>query len=139
MGLETLGTPDDPRETNPNAPRTTIAKLLRGMLSALQGRLTVSSAPSTYAYVDPGTASHQLGAIGAVGDTIVGILLVPINENAGYVTIKDGAGPDLPVMAAGVLADLSPIWLPMNMASANGGWKITTGGNVAAWVIGDFT
>jgi hypothetical protein len=42
MGLETLGTPDDPRETNPDVARTTMVRLLRGMLYTLQSALGVA-------------------------------------------------------------------------------------------------
>ena len=103
------------------------------------GRLIVAAGAAGYAYVDPGTTAQPLGAAGAAGDRIAGLLLVPVNENVGYVTLKDGNGADLPVMAAGVLADLAPIWLPLGLVSADGGWKITTGGNVGAWVVGTFT
>lgn len=40
---------------------------------------------------------------------------------------------------AGTLADLRPIIVPINLNSANGAWKITTGANMTAIAFGDFT
>ena len=83
-----------------------------------------------------------LGASGAVGDYLAGLLIIPTTTGAGSVSIKDGNGTTLPVFNTGTLPSLIPFYVPIGAKCVNAttaGWKITTGANVTVIAVGDFT
>jgi hypothetical protein len=57
------------------------------------------------------------------------------------VQIKDGGGSAMTVFTGGAssVADLRPIFLPLDMKSSAGAWKVTTGASVSVIGIGTFT
>ncbi len=92
-----------------------------------------------YETVAAAATDQALGASGAAGDWLRGLLIVPATTGAGTVSIKDGAGSGINVFVSGTLADLTPIWIPLWIKSTSGAWKVTTGSNVSVIAVGNFT
>lgn len=92
-----------------------------------------------YETVAASQSDQALGATGAAGDILAGLLIVPATTAAGNISIKDGAGSSISVFATGTLADLKPIWLPLGIKSGAGAWSVTTGANVSVIAVGKFT
>lgn len=98
-----------------------------------------------YETVAASQTDQIMGATGAVGDWIEGLLIVPGTAAAGAVSIKDGNGSAISVFAGGgttALPTLAPIYVPLGLkciAATTPGWKITTGANVTAIGMGNFT
>ncbi len=85
------------------------------------------------------SATDQIcGDLGAVGDFLSHIIIQPTTTAAGTVTVKDGTTVIF-TFTSGTLGDLKPIIVPFDVFSVNGGWKITTGTNVAVLCFGDFS
>lgn len=94
-----------------------------------------------YETVAASQTDQALGATGAAGDYLAGILIVPATTSPGAVSIKDGAGSAITIFTGGAssVADLKPFFVPLGMRSATGAWKVTTGANVSAIGAGNFT
>jgi hypothetical protein len=92
-----------------------------------------------YETVAASQTTQVLGTNGAVGDMLHGLLIVPATTAAGNISIKDGANSAISVFATGTLADLTPIWLPLEMRSTAGAWQVTTGANVSVIAVGSFS
>lgn len=85
-----------------------------------------------------------LGASGAAGDYLSGILVVPSSTSPGSVTITDGSNsPDIAITVfaggASSLSNLAPFFIPLGIKSLTGGWRVTTGSGLTAIGIGNFT
>lgn len=78
------------------------------------------------------------GGVGAVGDILERLIIVPATTGAGTVSIKDGAGSGINVFVSGTLSDLSPKVITIGARSSSGGWKVTTGANVSVIAVGRF-
>lgn len=108
-----------------------------------------SSAPvvlnsMTYTDVAASQTAALLGATGASGDYLDGVLIVPDTAAAGAVSVTDGSGSAVVIFAGGgttALPTLAPFFVAMGGISKNGagGWKLTTGTNVHARAFGNFT
>lgn len=95
-----------------------------------------------YETVAASATDQAIGATGASGDFLEGLLIVPATAAAGAVSIKDGGGSAISVFAGGgttALPTLAPIYVPLGIFSGSGAWKVTTGANVSALAIGNFT
>lgn len=95
-----------------------------------------------YETVAASATDQILGATGAVGDYLSGILITPTTTAAGSVSIKDGNGSSIPIFNTGTLSNLVPFFVPLGMVTVNAttpGWKVTTGTNVTVIGIGNFT
>lgn len=95
-----------------------------------------------YETVAASQSDQSLGATGAAGDYLAGVLIVPGTTAAGAVSIKDGGGSAISVFAGGgttALTTLIPFFVPLGIKSAAGAWKVTTGANVTAIGVGNFT
>jgi hypothetical protein len=102
----------------------------------------IASQPSQYETVAASQTAQVLGATGAVGDYLAGVLIIPATTAAGTVSIKDGNGSDVNVFVTGTLADLTPIYVSLGIRAVNAtapGWKVTTGANVSVLATGNFT
>lgn len=94
-----------------------------------------------YETVAASQTDQIMGATGAVGDTISGILVIPATTSPGAISIEDGA-TNTTVFAGGAssVSNLVPFFIPLeNIATVSGGWGITTGANVSCIVFGNFT
>ncbi len=97
-----------------------------------------------YETVAASATAQALGATGAAGDYLSGVLVVPATTSPGAVTLFDGSSsPDVGITlftgGASSVSNLVPFFIPLGMISLNGAWKITTGSNVSCIGIGNFT
>lgn len=95
-----------------------------------------------YETVAAGQTDQPMGATGATGDYLEGVLIVPALVACGAVSIKDGAGSAITIFVGGgttALADAKPFFVPVKALSTGGAWKITTGASVSAIGVGAFT
>ena len=100
----------------------------------------VPSGGTGYETVAASQTDQAMGATGAAGDFLAGVLIVPATTGAGTVSVKDGAGSAIVLFTGGgTLSDLRPFFVPLGACSASGAWKVTTGANVSAVAFGAFT
>ncbi len=110
----------------------------------------VSNTPLTnfgageYETVAASATAQALGATGATGDYLSGILVVPASTSPGSVTLYDGSSsPDVGITlftgGATSVSNLVPFFIPLGMISRTGAWKVTTGSSVSCIGIGNFT
>lgn len=94
-----------------------------------------------YETVAASATDQALGATGATGDYLAGILVVPATTSPGAVSIKDGSGSAITIFTGGSssVSNLVPFFIPLGMISMGGAWKVTTGTNVSCIGIGNFT
>lgn len=113
-----------------------------GKLSANSGVVIGNVTPdgTEYETVAASQTAQVLGATGATGDYIAGILVIPATTTPGVVTLLDNA-TSIPVFVGGAssVSCLVPFFIPLGIKSVSGAWKITTGANVSCIGIGDFT
>lgn len=93
-----------------------------------------------YETVAASQTAQALGATGATGDYIEGILVIPATTSPGNVLLLDNA-TSITVFTGGAssVSNLVPFFIPLGLISVSGAWKITTGANVSCIGIGDFT
>jgi hypothetical protein len=97
-----------------------------------------------YETVAASQTDQVMGATGAVGDYLGGVLIIPSSTSPGAVSIKDGNGSAITIFAggSGSLLTLHPFFVPLGArcsAAVTPGWKITTGAGVTAIGVGAFT
>ena len=93
-----------------------------------------------YETVAAGQTDQMLGGAGAIGDRLVGLLIIPATGTPGAVSIEDGS-TNTTVFAGGA-TDLNSFYVqlgPSGIYSVNGGWEITTGASVSVIAFGNFT
>lgn len=93
-----------------------------------------------YETVAASQTAQALGATGATGDYISGILVIPATTSPGVVTLLDNA-ISIPVFVGGAssVSNLVPFFIPLGAYSVSGAWKITTGSDVSCFCTGNFT
>lgn len=93
-----------------------------------------------YETVAASQTDQVLGATGATGDYLSGLLIVPATTSPGAVSIKDGGGSAITVFTGGAssVSNLVPFFIPLGIKSGSGAWKVTTGANVSAIGVGNF-
>jgi hypothetical protein len=83
-----------------------------------------------------------LGATGTITDILERVIIVPTTLSPGSVTIINGDGGTSTVIfngGASSLTELKPIVVELGVVcNAAGGWRITTGANVACLCVGRF-
>ncbi len=116
-----------------------------GSLASTTGILTRNTALTNfgageYETVAASATAQALGATGATGDYISGILVIPATTSPGNVLLLDNA-TSITVFVGGAssVSNLVPFFIPLGMISVSGAWKITTGSNVSCIGIGNFT
>ncbi len=94
-----------------------------------------------YEAVAASSTAQVMGASGAVGDYLAGVLIVPATTSPGSVAIKDGANAAITIFTGGAtsVADLKPVYVPIGAKSVAGAWQVTTGAAVSAIGFGNFT
>lgn len=105
------------------------------------GAIGVADVGVEYETVAASQSDQVMGATGASGDYLKGLLIVPATTSPGAVSIKDGSGSAITVFTGGAssVADLKPIPVPLGIRSTGGAWKITTGANVSVVACGLFS
>lgn len=93
-----------------------------------------------YETVAASQTAQVMGASGASGDYLAGVVIVPATTSPGNVIILDNA-TSITVFTGGASSvnNLIPFFVPLGIKSVSGAWKITTGSNVSAIGIGNFT
>lgn len=93
-----------------------------------------------YETVAASQTAQVLGATGATGDYLAGVLVIPATTSPGAVTLLDNA-TSITIFTGGAssVSNLVPFMIPIGAASASGAWKLTTGTNVSCIGIGKFT
>lgn len=115
-----------------------------------EGSLDTSAIPvflsdqTEYETVAASATAQVLGASGAQGDYLRGLLIVPATTSPGAVSIADGNGSAITVFTGGAssVSNLVPFFIPLGIRTTNAttpGWKVTTGTNVSVIASGDFT
>lgn len=101
----------------------------------------VVALPGEYETVAASQTTQVLGATGAAGDYLVGMLVIPATTSPGNVQIKDGSNGAITVFAGGAssVSNLVPFFVPLGIRSVQGAWQVTTGSNVSVIGIGEFT
>lgn len=95
-----------------------------------------------YETVAASQTDQVLGAAGAIGDLLVGLLIIPTSTSPGAVSIKDGpSGTPIPVFAGGAssITTLHPFSVLLNIKCGAAGWRVTTGAGVSVIGVGNFT
>lgn len=105
------------------------------------GGLKVDDIFSQYETVAASASAQVMGATGAAGDYLAGVLVFPGAAGCGVVTVLDNATTigTFPGGGTTALPSLVPFMIPIGLYSTSGAWKITTGANVTAVGIGKFT
>lgn len=93
-----------------------------------------------YETVAASQTAQVLGATGAIGDFLAGLLVTPASTSPGNVIILDNA-TSITVFAGGAssVSNLVPFFIPLGIKSVSGAWKVTTGANVSVIGVGNFT
>ena len=91
---------------------------------------------TTYEYVAPSTTAQVLGNLGAVGDTLVRLVVTVSTALTGTVSITDGS-TTYSIVAASIAVGVYS--LTIEAASQNGAWKVTTGAGASVIAIGNFS
>jgi hypothetical protein len=101
----------------------------------------IALSTTEYETVAASATDQALGATGATGDLVEGLLIIPATTSPGAVSIKDGSGSAITVCTGGTdsVSNLVPFFVPLGIRSTGGAWKVTTGTNVSAIGVGDFT
>lgn len=86
------------------------------------------------------TVAGATAGVGAKGDILETLLIVPASLSPGAVAILDGA-TSINVFAGGTasVGDLKPFLVVVGARSINGPWAVTTGANVSVVALGRLT
>lgn len=95
-------------------------------------------ARTDYELVAASQTTQTIGPVGAAGDILERVIIVPETTGAGTVAIKDGSTTAINIFVAGTLSDLKPHIVYLGMRSSSGAWQITTGANVHVIAVGRF-
>lgn len=95
---------------------------------------------SEYETVAASQTGQVLGATGASGDYISKVVVIPATTSPGNVILIDNA-TSITIFTGGAssVSNLVPFVIDLGMTSVSGAWKLTTGANVSAIGIGNFT
>ncbi len=143
-GLIPVGEPTDAKSTATDGTSTSIVSILKQVSASVQalvtGVLLTNISSGEYETVAASQTAQVLGATGATGDYISGILVVPATTSPGNVLLLDNA-TSITVFTGGAssVSNLVPFFIPLGMVSVSGAWKLTTGANVSCIGIGNFT
>lgn len=104
------------------------------------GNASTNQGTGHYETVAASQTAQVLGATGAAGDLIVGVVIIPAAVSPGSVALLDNT-TSITLFPGGTdsLTELKPFYVPLGMHSTAGAWKITTGANVSCIAVGSFT
>ena len=109
-------------------------------VAAIAGGLPTIDSNGEYETVAASQTAQVMGATGATGDYIAGILVIPASTSPGAVTLLDNA-TSIPLFIGGAasVSNLVPFYIKLGAVSVSGAWKITTGDNISCIAFGNFT
>lgn len=128
---------------SPNSVNSNILALAGGTVAAgtAGAPAVIIDQYAQYETVAASQTAQALGATGATGDYLAGVLVFPGTAGCGVVTVLDNA-TTIGTFAGGgttALPSLVPFMIPIGLFSVSGAWKLTTGANLTAVGIGRFT
>lgn len=93
-----------------------------------------------YETVAASQTAQVIGATGAIGDYMAGLLVIPATTSPGNVLLLDNV-TSITVFTGGAssVSNLVPFFIPIQAKSVSGAWKLTTGANVSVFAVGNFT
>ena len=108
-------------------------------LSAISEQLALLDG-AQYETIAAGQTAQVLGTVGATGDDVDGLLVIPATTSPGQVLLLDNAS-SITVFVGGPssVSDLRPFHVPLHIRSVNGPWKVTTGADVSVVAMGKFS
>ena len=101
--------------------------------------MAIERPSAQYEKVAASQTAQVLGATGAAGDYLKGLLVTPETAVPGVVTLLDNAISIPLYVGEAARTDLAPFFIPIGLVSVSGAWKLTTGANLSVVAIGDFT
>lgn len=113
-------------------------------LTDTEGNTAAASvgAGGEYAAVGASATDTVLGATGAVGDYLEGLVITVGTAATAAVSIKDGNGSAIPILPNSPGGGIGVYVVPIGAACVNAttpGWKVTTGAGSTVLAIGSFT
>jgi hypothetical protein len=101
----------------------------------------IANVDTEYETVAASATDQALGATGASGDFLSGLLVIPATTSPGIVQIQDGGDAAITLFLGGAdsVSNLVPFPIPLGVTSRTGAWSVTTGANVSVIAIGQFT
>jgi len=120
--------------------QATMANSTPVAIASNQSAVAVKNGQAEYEAVAASQTAQVIGATGATGDYMAGILVIPATTSPGNVLLLDNA-TSMTVFTGGAssVSNLVPFFIPIGANSVSGAWKITTGANVSVIAFGDFT
>lgn len=121
--------------------QSTMANSAPVVIASNQTAVPVSNGQTEYETVAASQTNQTMGATGAANDYLAGVLVIPATTSPGNIQIKDGSNTAITVFVGGAssVSNLVPFFIRLGIRSTNGAWQITTGANVSAIGVGDFT
>ena len=101
--------------------------------------IQANSIGTHYETVAAGQSDQALGATGAAGDYLEGLVLVVATAATAATSIKDGGGSSISVFPNSPGGGVGTYYVPIKARSTAGAWKVTTGAGVSALATGNFT
>lgn len=99
----------------------------------------IEIAPVGYQMIAASQTGQVLGGLGAKGDYVSHLLVIPATTSPGNLLLLDkGTSMTLFTGGASSVPSLIPFTIPISATSQNGPWSITTGANVAVMAFGRF-
>jgi hypothetical protein len=131
----------DRAKVNPIVGQAGVAAGNGAVTAATQRVALADISAGDYETVAASQTDQAFGATGATGDYLAGVLIVPATTSPGAVSIKDGSGSAITIFTGGAssVSNLVPFFVPLGIVSGSGAWKVTTGTNVSAIGVGNFT
>lgn len=99
----------------------------------------VAGGGTEYETVAASQTNQALGAAGAAGDYLEGLICVVATAATSQVQIKDGAGSAITVLPNAVGPGVGTYPVPLGLTSLSGAWQITTAAGVSVIAVGNFT
>lgn len=120
--------------------KVSIDQTTPGTTNAIDNTALTNFGAGEYETVAASQTAQILGATGAVGDYIAGLLVIPATTSPGNVLLLDQA-TSITVFVGGAtsVSNLVPFFIPLGMKCVGTSWKVTTGANVSVIGIGNFT
>jgi hypothetical protein len=114
---------------------------IEASLSSMDTKLTQlgKSGGREYETVAASQTDQIMGATGAAGDYIEGLICVVSTAATSQVQIKDGAGSAITVLPNSVGPGVGTYYVPLGLTATGAGWRVTTAAGVSVIALGDFT
>jgi hypothetical protein len=129
-------------QTFDTGPGTGGVSTLRAILDNVQPPLPSIAGGTTYKTVAASQTDFILGATGAIGDYLEGILCVVATAATSQVSVRDGNAASFVVLPNAVGPGIGSYYIPLGLKAVNvttPGWKITTAAGVTVVATGTFT